>query len=109
MTRSTQTRRTFIQASAVAGTVAAVPAIAAEPIVKSKDRLISGGLTNNDIRKFDAVRGLFAEYRERILNHYVSTYGADSKQVRVSRGGKPHSAEKTFGEMLAEQERSPSH
>ncbi len=66
--------------------------------------IVAGGLTNNDIRKHGAVGGLFRELNRRVLDHYVTTYGADSRQVKVSRGGnwyEPHIAEKTFCDILA--------
>jgi flavin-dependent dehydrogenase len=66
--------------------------------------IVAGGLTNTDIRKHGAVGGLYNEFKRRILEHYTTTYGADSKQVKVCKGGnmfEPHIAEKTFRDMLA--------
>ncbi|MEI6715955.1 MAG: FAD-dependent oxidoreductase [Verrucomicrobiota bacterium] len=68
--------------------------------------IVSGGLTNTDIRKHGAVGGLYNEFKSRIVQHYTKTYGADSKQVKVCRGGnmfEPHIAEKVFRDMLQEE------
>lgn len=66
--------------------------------------IVAGGLTNTDIRKHGAVGGLYNELKLRIVEHYTTTYGADSRQVQVCRGGnmfEAHIAEKTFRDMLA--------
>ena len=66
--------------------------------------IVAGGLTNTDIRKHGAVGGLYNEFKRRIVEHYTTTYGADSKQVKVCKGGnmfEAHIAEKTFRDMLA--------
>jgi FAD dependent oxidoreductase len=66
--------------------------------------IIAGGLTNTDIRKHGAVGGLYNDFKRRIVEHYTTTYGADSKQVKVCKGGnmfEAHIAEKVFRDMLA--------
>ena len=66
--------------------------------------IVAGGLMNTDIRKHGAVGGLYNEFKRRIVEHYTTTYGADSEQVKVCKGGnmfEPHIAEKTFHDMLA--------
>jgi hypothetical protein len=66
--------------------------------------IIAGGLTNTDIRKHGAVGGLYTEFKRRIVEHYATTYGPDSKQVKVCKDGnrfEAHVAEKTFRDMLA--------
>lgn len=66
--------------------------------------IVAGGLTNTDIRKHEAVGGLYNQFKQRIVDHYSSTYGADSKQVKVCKGGnmfEPHVAEKAFRDLLA--------
>ncbi|MBL9114014.1 MAG: FAD-dependent oxidoreductase [Verrucomicrobiaceae bacterium] len=66
--------------------------------------IIAGGLTNTDIRKHGAVGGLYNEFKRRIVEHYTKTYGAESRQVKVCKGGnmfEAHIAEKTFRDMLA--------
>jgi len=68
--------------------------------------VVSGGLTNADIRKKAAVGGLFAEFSRRIKDHYSRTYGDGSPQVAACRGGhmfEPRIAEQVYREMLAEQ------
>jgi hypothetical protein len=66
--------------------------------------IIAGGLTNTDIRKHGAVGGLYNEFKRRVVEHYTTTFGADSKQVKVCKDGnrfEAHVAEKTFRDMLA--------
>ncbi len=66
--------------------------------------IMAGGLTNTDIRKHGAVGGLYNEFKRRIVEHYTTTYGADSKQVKVCKDGnrfEAHIAEKVFRDMLA--------
>ena len=66
--------------------------------------IVAGGLTNADIRKHGAVGGLYHEFKRRIVEHYTTTYGANSRQVKVCKGGtmfEPHMAEKVFRDMLA--------
>lgn len=66
--------------------------------------IIAGGLTNTDIRKHGAVGGIYNDFKRRILEHYTKTYGAESRQVKVCKGGnmfEAHIAEKTFRDMLA--------
>jgi hypothetical protein len=66
--------------------------------------IIAGGLTNTDIRKHGAVGGLYTEFKRRIVEHYATTYGPDSKQVKVCKDGnrfEAHVAEKIFRDMLA--------
>ena len=66
--------------------------------------IIAGGLTNTDIRKHGAVGGLYNEFKRRIVEHYTTTYGPDSKQAKACKGGnmfEPRIAEKTFRSMLA--------
>lgn len=65
--------------------------------------IIAGGLTNTDIRKHGAVGGLYNEFKRRVVEHYITTYGADSKQVKVCKDGnrfEAHVAEKVFRDML---------
>lgn len=66
--------------------------------------IVAGGLTNADIRKRDAVGGLFTEFTKRVREHYAKTYGAESEQVKLCRAGtyyEPKVAEQIFREMLA--------
>jgi hypothetical protein len=69
--------------------------------------VVAGGLTNTDIRKHGAVGGLYNEFKRRIVEYYTATYGADSRQVKVCKGGnmfEPHVAEKVFRDLLAAEE-----
>ena len=66
--------------------------------------IVAGGLTNTDIRKHGAVGGLYNEFKRRIVEYYTTMYGADSRQVKVCKGGnmfEPHVAEKVFRDLLA--------
>lgn len=66
--------------------------------------IIAGGLTNTDIRKHGAVGGLYNEFKRRVVEHYTTTYGANSRQVRVCKEGnrfEAHIAEQVFRDMLA--------
>ena len=66
--------------------------------------IISGGLTNTDIRKHGAVGGVYNEFKRRIVDHYVANHGPDSAEVRQCRSGNmfsPRVAERVFREMLA--------
>ena len=65
--------------------------------------IVSGGLTNTDIYKKAAVGGLFAEFVKRVREHYVTTSGENSEQVKVCQGGhmfEAKVAEKVFRDML---------
>lgn len=66
--------------------------------------ILTGGLTNTDVRKHGAVGGLYNEFKRRVVEHYVKTYGADSAEVRLCREGnmfQPKVAELVFCQMLA--------
>ena len=66
--------------------------------------IVAGGLTNTDIRKHGAVGGLYTEFKRRIVEHYVTTHGAESPEVRLCRGGNmfsPRVAERVFRDMLS--------
>jgi hypothetical protein len=66
--------------------------------------IVAGGLTNTDIRKHGAVGGIYNEFKRRIVEHYTTTYGPNSRQVKVCKGGnmfEPHVAEKVFRDLLA--------
>jgi len=66
--------------------------------------IVSAGLTNTDIHRKGAVGGLFAEFVRRVREHYVTTYGEDSAQVKACQGGhmfEPKVAEQVYRDMLA--------
>ena len=70
--------------------------------------IISGGLTNADIINKAAIRGFFEEYLQRIRDHYISTYGENSREYAVSSRGynvEAKVAEKVFREFLAVEKR----
>ncbi len=68
--------------------------------------LPANGLGATDIATRGATGGLFREFVDRVKQHYVDTYGADSDQVRTCSDGyhfEPSVAAKVFEQMLAEQ------
>ena len=91
----------------VAAAVAAARSGASVIILEEKNHVggvVSAGLTNTDIYKKAAVGGLFAEFVNRVGQHYVKTYGEKSEQVKVCQGGhmfEAKVAESVFREMLA--------
>lgn len=67
--------------------------------------LPANGLGATDIGTRTATTGLFREFADRVKQHYVDTYGANSEQVRLCTGGyhfEPSVATKVFNDMLAE-------
>src|SRR3954470_24187528 len=68
--------------------------------------LPANGLGATDIATRGATGGLFLEFVGRVREHYVDTYGAESKQVKDCSDGyhfEPSVAERVFAQMLAEQ------
>ena len=66
--------------------------------------LPANGLGATDISTRACTGGLFLEFIRRIRNHYVTTYGPDSPQVRDCSDGyrfEPHVAERVLEEMVA--------
>lgn len=67
--------------------------------------LPANGLGATDIATRAATTGLFREFIDRIKQHYIDTYGADSDQVKVCSDGyhfEPSVGAKVFDAMLAE-------
>ncbi len=67
--------------------------------------LPANGLGATDIGTRGATGGLFAEFVDRILQHYVKQYGPDSPQVKDASSGfhfEPSLAERIFEQMLHE-------
>ncbi|HBE71321.1 MAG TPA: xanthan lyase, partial [Planctomycetaceae bacterium] len=65
--------------------------------------MITNGLTHPDFRTFEARTGLFRELNNRVLQYFVSKYGADSDQVKDSLLGTHAGPEvnfKAFSNML---------
>jgi hypothetical protein len=93
--------------SGVAAAVAAARSGASVILVEEGQHvggIVSGGLTNTDIRKHGAVGGLYNEFKRRVVEHYVQSYGPDSEQVRLCRDGnrfEPKVAELVFRQLLA--------
>jgi len=93
--------------AAVAAAVAAARGGARVVIVEESRHvggITSGGLTNTDIRKHAAVGGLYNEFKRLVMDHYTGTYGPDSKEVALCRGGnmfQPKVAEMVFRQLLA--------
>jgi flavin-dependent dehydrogenase len=67
--------------------------------------MVSGGLGATDTGNRSAIGGYSREFFDRVREHYVQKYGADSAQVKDCSGGfhfEPHVAEQVFKEMLQE-------
>ena len=67
--------------------------------------LPGNGLGATDIATRAATTGLFREFVDRIKQHYVDMYGANSEQVKMASGGyhfEPSVAAKVFDQMLSE-------
>jgi FAD dependent oxidoreductase len=66
--------------------------------------LPANGLGVTDIHTRATIGGIFKEFVGAVRRHYVTTYGADSQQVKDSSDGyhfEPHVAERVFEEMVA--------
>ncbi|MCH4824151.1 FAD-dependent oxidoreductase [Gramella lutea] len=69
--------------------------------------LPANGLGATDIKTEAAVGGLFKEFIGRVEGHYISKYGKNSSQHKISKGGyrfEPSVAESVLTEMLKEHE-----
>ena len=67
--------------------------------------MVSGGLGATDFGNRGAIGGYSREFFDRVREHYIKQYGADSKQVKDCSDGfhfEPHVAETTFRRMLDE-------
>ncbi len=70
--------------------------------------LMTSGLGATDIRPNESVGGIFRRFVVLVREHYASTYGEDSEQVRVCNDGyrfEPSLAERLVVELVGEQER----
>ncbi len=68
--------------------------------------LLTGGLSYTDFRTQESVTGFFREYMDRVLQHYVATYGKESAQVRdcfLGAHAEPHVSSRILREMVGEQ------
>lgn len=94
----------------VAAAVSAARSGASVILLEDKNHvggIVSAGLTNTDIHRKAAVGGLFAEFVKRVHEHYVTTYGENSEQVKACQGGhmfEAKVAEKVFRDMLTGEE-----
>jgi hypothetical protein len=67
--------------------------------------MTSGGLGETDIGHKGAIGGVAREFYTRVREHYLVTYGSDSKQLQDCVGGfrfEPHVAEQILKSMVAE-------
>ena len=70
--------------------------------------LMTSGLGATDIRPNESVGGIFRRFVGMVREHYASTYGEDSEQVRDCNGGyrfEPSVAERLLEALVGEQER----
>ncbi len=70
--------------------------------------LMTSGLGATDIRPNESVGGIFRRFVGLVREHYASTYGEDSEQVRVCNDGyrfEPSVAERLLESLVGEQER----
>ena len=89
-------------AAAVAAARAGSRVVLLEP-TRHVGGIVSNGLTNADIQNRRAVAGLFYEFTRRVLDHYRTTYGPNSPQVKACKDGyhfEPSLAEKVFLDMI---------
>jgi hypothetical protein len=65
--------------------------------------ILTGGLTNTDIRKTGAVGGLYVEFKRLVVEHYTKTYGPKSPELKLCKDGnmfQPKVAELVFRQLL---------
>ena len=70
--------------------------------------MMTGGLSRTDFGSMKSAGGVFKEFVDRVNAYYTEAYGANSPQVKASRGGyyfEPRVAKWVFHQMLAEQPR----
>ena len=63
----------------------------------------TSGLGKSDIENKEAIAGLFKEFSQRILNHYIDKYGENSENVKLCKEGyyyEPSVAEEVFNQMI---------
>ncbi len=68
--------------------------------------MAASGLGKSDIENRAAIRGLFAEFTERVYRHYLEQYGPDSENAGLCRNGyyyEPSVAEAIFDRLVEEQ------
>jgi len=70
--------------------------------------MAASGLGKSDVETKEAIGGLWREFVDRVLKHYIKTYGPAHENVKLCREGyyyEPSVAEKIFDTMVAEQPR----
>ena len=76
-------------------------------LIESRDHIggmTTSGLGKSDIENRAMIGGIFKEFVAGVLQHYVTTYGAEHENTRLCQDGyyaEPHVAEKVFEAMLA--------
>jgi len=68
--------------------------------------MMTGGLSRTDFGSMKSAGGFFKEFVDRVSAYYSAAYGANSAQLKASRGGyyfEPRVAKWIFHQMLAEQ------
>lgn len=94
-------------AAAIAAARAGLDVVLVEPS-RHLGGLMTSGLGATDIRPNESVGGIFRRFVGMVREHYVSTYGEDSEQVRDCNGGyrfEPSVAERLLEALVGEQER----
>jgi len=69
--------------------------------------MTASGLGKSDIENRSMIGGIFREFVDEVLGHYVQTYGADHQNIRLCHDGyyaEPHVAEKVFERLLGREE-----
>jgi hypothetical protein len=109
---ATLTADVAIYGGTAGGVIAAVAAAREGKIVlliepgRHVGGMVSGGLGATDVGNRLAIGGYAREFFDRVRAHYVTKYGAGSRQVKDCGDGfrfEPHVAEQVFHEMLREQ------
>ena len=94
-------------AAAIAAARAGLDVVLVEPS-RHLGGLMTSGLGATDIRPNESVGGIFRRFVGMVREHYASTYGEDSEQVRDCNGGyrfEPSVAERLLESLVEEQER----
>ena len=94
-------------AAAIAAARAGLDVVLVEPS-QHLGGLMTNGLGATDIRPSESVGGIFRRLVGMVREHYASTYGEDSEQVRVCNDGyrfEPSVAERLLEALVGEQER----
>ncbi len=91
-------------AAAVQASRLGLAAVLVEP-TEHVGGLTTGGLGATDVGNSGAIGGVSREFYSRVCDHYLTTYGEDSAQLKACNSGfrfEPHVAQALFDAMLAE-------